>query len=187
MTFIKPSIWATIPGLFEALGRCISDKLSARQTADELSIIAGQPISRNACISKAHRSGIPNFQSVEVGKYPRKPRQSRKSHQVPINITRQKVPSRSLPDELPVQADFLGLTIEEVGNGQCRYPHGEQVPYLFCGGPVAGKSSWCPHHFRIVSAGYSAGFNIKTGVSNEFYGASGGPLPHSRGRASSGA
>jgi hypothetical protein len=151
MTYTKPpSIWSTIPGLFEALGKCISDKWSARQTADELSIIAGQPISRNACISKALRSGIPNFQSVEVGKYPRKPKQSRKSHQVPINITRQKVPSIDLPDELPLPADFLGLSLMELPKHGCRYPSGDG-PFFFCGQQQWADSSYCGHHHRICT------------------------------------
>jgi hypothetical protein len=186
MTAYKPSykpnsVWNRVPLLFEELKKAISDKLSGSQAANRLSMFAGQKLSRGAVLGYANRSGM-SFQSVEVGKYPRLPKKPR-IRQVPINITRQKVPSRGLPDELPMQADFLGLTIEEVGNGQCRYPRGEQVPYLFCGQPVAGVSSWCPHHFSIVSAGYSASFNIKTGVSNEFYGNAGGPLPHSRGRA----
>jgi hypothetical protein len=174
------SIWSTIPGLFDALAKSIKDNLSAKKTAENLSELAGQHISKNSVISKSHRSGLPSFQSGEDGKYPRKPKQPRKSRQVPINITRQKVPSRELPDELPMQADFLGLTIEEVGDHQCRYPHGEQVPYLFCGNPVKGESSWCPYHFNIVSAGIPS-FK-KPGESHESYGTPGGPLPLSRGR-----
>ena len=171
------SIWTKIPGLIEALGQCIAKNWSAKKTSENLSELAGQRITKNSVIGRARRTGLPHFQSGEDGKYARKPKKPRKSRaQVPYNITRIKSPSIDLPDELPLQADFLGLTIEEVGNNQCRYPHGEQVPYLFCGQPVRGESSWCSHHFRVVSAGYSIGFNIKKGVSNEFHGTPNGPL-----------
>src|ERR1035437_6775541 len=99
------SIWSTIPGLFEALAKSIKDNLSAKKTAENLSELAGQRISKNSVISKSHRSGLPSFQSGEDGKCARKPRQPSKSRQVPINIIRQKVPSRELPDELPLPAD----------------------------------------------------------------------------------
>jgi hypothetical protein len=175
------SIWSRVPALIAELRQHLADKWSASQTANALSRIAGQRISRNAVIGKARRTGIA-FESGNDGKYLRNKKKSRKSHPVPINIVREKVPSLELPDEQPKQADFIGLTILEVKSDQCKYPHGEKIPYLFCGAPVWGESSYCAHHHRICNTGYSTGFN-KPGVSNELHGNQGGPLPLSAGRA----
>ena len=125
------SIWSTIPGLFDALGQFIKDNLSAKKTAENLSELAGQYISKNSVIGKARRDGLPPFQSGEDGKYARKPKQPRKYRQVPINIIRQKAPSRELPDELPLPADFLGLTLIELPKNGCLYPSGDG-PFFFC-------------------------------------------------------
>lgn len=181
MTVYKPdSIWNKIPGLFEELKKAISDKLSGRQAADKLSLIAGQRLSRSAVLGYANRRGM-SFQSTDAGLYPRAPKKPRR--QVPINIVRKRTPLPLVEiTETPVQQGFLGLTFEQMEGRRCWYPHGEQVPYLFCGNPIHGKSSWCLHHFRIVSAGYSTGFN-KTGVSNELHASPGGSLSNSRGRA----
>ena len=171
------SIWNKIPGLIEALHQCIANKWSARQTAAKISELAGQPISRNAMIGAARRRGM-RFGSEDEGQYPRKPKAPR---QVPINIIREKVPSRELPDELPMQANFLGLTIAELGDNQCRYPAGEQVPYLFCGQPQWVNSPYCRHHHLICNIGFPA-FK-KQGKKHELHGAPGRPLPHSAGRS----
>ena len=181
MTSIKPSIWSTIPGLIEALGQCIADKLSASQTASHISILAGQTLSRNACIGAAKRRGM-RFGSVKVGKYPRKPKQPRKYRQVPINIIRVKAPSIDLPDELPLPADFLGLTLMELPENGCLYPSGDG-PFFFCGQPQWAESAYCGHHHRICNTGIP--LFKKPGESNVSYGTPGGPLPNSRGRAGS--
>ena len=176
------SIWSTIPGLFESLGQFIKDNLSAKKTAENLSELAGQYISKNAVIGKARRDGLPAFQSGEDGKYARKPKQPRKSRQVPINITRQKVPSREFPGEILLPTDFLGLPLIDLPKNGCRYPSGDG-PFFFCGQPQWGNSSYCRHHHRVCNTGIPA-FR-KQGESNVSYGTPGGPLPNSRGRASS--
>lgn len=39
-------------------------------------------------------------------------------------------------------AKFLGLTILEIEDGKCRYPHGDG-PFLFCAQPVQEGSAYC--------------------------------------------
>lgn len=39
-------------------------------------------------------------------------------------------------------------TLVELEDNDCRFPFGEG-PFLFCGDPVQGKSSYCAHHHAI--------------------------------------
>jgi hypothetical protein len=52
-------------------------------------------------------------------------------------------------DDLTMQ-EFLALELFELTAKQCRYPHGDRVPYAFCGQPVAEGSSYCEHHHRLA-------------------------------------
>jgi hypothetical protein len=166
------SIWVRIPTLVSELCQHLADKWSASQTAEALSRTAGQHISRNAVIGKARRDGIA-FESGMDGKYKRGPKKVR---QVPYNITRQKSPFIDLPDELPLPADFLGLTLMELPNNGCRYPSGDG-PFFFCGQPQWSDSSYCGHHHQICNTGIPQ-FR-KSGESNVSYGTPGGRLSHS--------
>lgn len=174
------SIWSKIPALVIELRQHLADRWSAKQTSDALSRTAGQSISRNAVIGKARRDGI-TFESGMDGKYKRGPYKSRR--QVPINIVRQKALSIDLPDEQPKQADFIGLTILEVKANQCKYPHGERVPYSFCGVPVWADSPYCRHHHLICNTGIPQ-FK-KQGERHEFNGIPGGSLQNSARRKTS--
>jgi GcrA cell cycle regulator len=48
------------------------------------------------------------------------------------------------------QKPFIGLWIDELGPGDCRYPRDDQVaaPYQFCGQPTRFGSSYCGFHFE---------------------------------------
>lgn len=39
-------------------------------------------------------------------------------------------------------------TLLELEDNDCRFPFGEG-PFLFCGDPVQGRSSYCAHHHDI--------------------------------------
>ena len=146
------SIWEKIPGLFEALKHCISEKWSASRSADHLSDIAQQKLSRNALIGKARRSGMA-FGSDDAGQYARPPKIARKLRQVPYNITSQKAAPIELPEEPPLPPDFLGLALLDLPRNGCRYPSGDSS-FLFCGNVQDGESSYCAYHRHICHVPY---------------------------------
>lgn len=50
-----------------------------------------------------------------------------------------------------------GLRLAQLEHDQCRFAVNAAAPgetHLFCGEPVAGRSSWCAHHLeRVIGAG----------------------------------
>jgi len=100
-------------------------------------------LSRNAVIGKIHRMGLINHKP----KRPKQPQPSRVRT------------SPKLPTEEPPPVDecgeppppFLALAILRVRPDQCHYPHGDFVPYFFCGQPVEQNRSYCPYHQRICA------------------------------------
>ena len=142
MTYTKPtSIWVKIPQLLPALFNCITRKLTARQAADELSQIAGQPMSRNSVISQASRKGV-HFLGAEKTAKPKR--------EVPYNIQRRKLPSIPIPDEPVMQADFLCVSFADLAPGQCKFPHGDDpLTMTYCGQPAEGP--WCKYHHSICT------------------------------------
>jgi GcrA cell cycle regulator len=101
-------------------------------------------MTRNAIIGKANRLGL--AQKKRPAKRTKQPyRPAAKFYPKPQYFPPQQPPPVIMP-ELP----FLNRTIEELAPGECRYPSGERVPYLFCGQPVQHSSSYCAHHHRLV-------------------------------------
>lgn len=45
-----------------------------------------------------------------------------------------------------ISKDILG---EDLEPHHCRYPHGKELPYLFCGNDVQDGSSYCSGHHAI--------------------------------------
>lgn len=50
----------------------------------------------------------------------------------------------------PAYEGSLRLEFADLVSGQCLFPEGSEVPFAFCGTPVAGGTSWCAHHQQIV-------------------------------------
>ena len=160
------SIWDEFPTLLFDLGKCLALKLSARKTAQKLSEITGQTITRNAVIGKAKREGL-ELNAV-IGGRP-------KGYQPPRKHTAQwkpksRIPMPNLSTETAQPYEFLGLNIHELKDNSCRYIEGE-VPgvHSYCGQPTF-HGSWCEHHFKIV-----------TGV-NHVHAGEAGSLQNGRGR-----
>lgn len=49
----------------------------------------------------------------------------------------------------PQHTVFLRLTLDQLERGECRYPLGDEAPYVFCGQPVL-KGSYCRHCSKVV-------------------------------------
>ena len=151
----NPSIWDN-PIAEMALRLAIADKWSARKCAWRISEIAGRPVTRNACIGAARRRSM-SFMSLDVGKYPRRPKLApvaapKPKRRSPKFILQAK--PIALPEEPPMSVDFLGVTFWQLEKGQCKFAHGDG-PYIFCGQPVSGETSWCAYHNAICHVGGS--------------------------------
>jgi len=152
-TFVhKPSsIWESCPGLVDELFKCVGDNLSARAAAERLSAMAGRLISRSATMGAANRRGMKFRSEVHARpSQPRKPRAPRKQFHFQIGPNREPT-APELPAEIAPPPEYLGLTILEIKDGQCKFSHEAESPYFFCGNPARGDSSWCNHHYWIVN------------------------------------
>jgi hypothetical protein len=50
--------------------------------------------------------------------------------------------------EVPRPAPGTRITLFQLTENTCRWPHGDRTPYLFCGAPTAGKT-YCAYHTGI--------------------------------------
>lgn len=97
----------------------------------QISVAFKGRFSREAVIGKAHRLKLP----------PRAP-----------SVNRGREHRRSVPKPLPAaKADPVApqplCEPGEFPDGQtCRYPHGEELPFQFCGHP---GYPWCDHHAKV--------------------------------------
>lgn len=99
---------------------------------------------RNASIGKAYRLGLKRQQGV-VAKVRPAPHQRRvKLHYVPVRLVPQPPPApMKLSEPAPLNVPLLELT-----NTTCKWPHGDEAPFLFCGHLTFGFQTYCPFHTR---------------------------------------
>lgn len=126
----------------------------------EINKLTGSVFTRNAVISKRERLKL--FRSKDYqGEYHKlagKPgphantgKSRRGKH--PKRIFRDGFRSGSpLPADLdgleriekaPPPPEFLGLTLFDLQDNQCRYPRGTEAPFIYCGQPTKEDSSYC--------------------------------------------
>jgi GcrA cell cycle regulator len=106
----------------------------AGKSASEIGSELG--VSRNAVIGKLHR--IEGYTPEPHRPPPRKP---------PPPIWKPPPPPKR---RVVINVPFLNLTLDELKRGVCHYPHGDAVPYRFCGQPTKRGSQWCTLHSRMV-------------------------------------
>lgn len=113
-------------------------KLSAAQIADMLHV------KRNAVIGACFRNKI-KLPRKSSGGTPRKLK-GRANQGRKFNFTK---PSVEKPVEIKL-ADVvpLNVSLDDLQPHECRYPYGDG-PFLFCGNPVEGESSYCAAHHRL--------------------------------------
>ena len=106
-------------------------------------------LSKNSCIGKARRLGLPLRATIAVRTVMPKPRKSRARQRPaePIAVAPKINPGCTV--ELPRLAAGNRLTIFQLRNGVCRFPYGERPPYAYCGRPTQ-RGPWCPHHEHVV-------------------------------------
>ena len=119
------------------------DKLSFDVIAEELSVEFKAEVSKNACIGKARRMGLPQRRRKSIPRATRKRAlELRPPEAVPCVLPRWKVLANEAPPERGK------LTLMQLDGNKCHWPTGDRVPYLFCGAPTAGKT-YCAYHTGI--------------------------------------
>lgn len=135
----------------EALKKYVEAGASAAQIAGLLSSDFSQTISRNAVIGKIHRLGFilkrpgPGSARDKVVKKIRHVRQSK--YNIPfgaspkISAVRPKI-SKPVGNE-PTQGT---LSLNDLNSTTCRWPFGEEPPFIYCGATALKDRPYCIHH-----------------------------------------
>jgi hypothetical protein len=131
-----------------------NDKLSFDMIAEILSEQFGTELTKNACIGKARRMGLPERTTRRKRKVFRGDK--RRAHitlvaPAPAYVEAEVVPCvlprwRVMQDEAPAERNRM--TLMQLDGNKCHWPYGDRVPYLFCGAPTAGKT-YCAYHTGI--------------------------------------
>jgi len=131
-------IWRRTPQLdarFHELLR-IDPKLSYTAIAQRLSLEFKITLTKNACIGHGRHAGVPKRQPPRsyAGRKNRKP----KPYVAKIRLT---------PRFRPMSRPSAGrVPLEQLEPNDCRWPEGDRAPFLFCGEPRHGSSSYCWVH-----------------------------------------
>lgn len=124
-----------------------------QKSAAEIAKILGEGVSRNAVIGKAHRLNL------SAGKKPantsistireRARSAAKKEKRAPRRAPRATKPAR----ELPPEPQSLNLSLLELTDKTCRYPHGDPQDkdnFSFCGAPSLPGLPYCAHHAAVA-------------------------------------
>lgn len=135
--------------------------LSASEIAEEL----GGNVTRNSVIGKARRMKLPNkaptketTHKPETGPWKRaaREREMRQRILAKIKAKRPTIPTDAKPSKAEAWQALPGSMPVALGDVTgCRWPIGQDSPYLFCNEPVDGRS-YCAHH-RSFSTGIVGG------------------------------
>ena len=129
-----------------------NDKLSFDMIAEILSEQFGVELTKNSCIGKARRMGLPERTNRRKRKVFRGDKRRRHITLVtPAPVEAEVVPCvlprwRVMENEAP--AELGRLTLMQLDGNKCHWPYGDRVPYLFCGAPTAGKT-YCAYHTGV--------------------------------------
>ena len=107
-------------------------------------------VTRNAVIGKVHRMGLYGRTYARTIRLKAKPARE----QPPTRVQPAKVPkmifaTEPLPDPRTPIAGAKLVSILEITDNECKYPHGDG-PFQFCGCPAVPGLSYCASHARIA-------------------------------------
>lgn len=142
--------------LIDRLRELHTKNISFAEIANHLSDEFKMRITRNACIGKAERIGLPKraltpSERGRIGHKKRKPTQYVKQlRPAGAGIMRMVPTPKAEPFEVRLAAVMpLHLSLLDLARGQCRYPFGEG-PFVFCGCEAAPKSPYCEAHHELT-------------------------------------
>jgi|SRR6187399_1502908 hypothetical protein len=131
-----------------------NDKLSFDTIAEILSGDFGVPLTKNACIGKARRMGLPErkHHKRKVFRGDKRRRKITLVAPAPAYVEPEVVPCvlprwKVMADEAPAVRDRM--TLFQLDGNKCHWPYGDRAPYMFCGAPTAGKT-YCAYHTGIA-------------------------------------
>lgn len=120
----------------------------------EIAAKLGGGLSRNAVIGKAHRLGLDRRRT---GAKPRPEVRTLRARPQGIGAAVQKINmAKDAPPQINLEpfvmqcaeVEPLGIGLMDLTDKTCRWPVGEQPPFLFCGHPA--QAPYCPAHSRIA-------------------------------------
>jgi hypothetical protein len=136
---IRVTTWT--PQIDDRMRELHATKLTFTEIAARLNADFGLSTTRNACIGRGRRLGLPLRAHPPPRSTPKKlpkPRIRKKRQRQP--------PTPIVPDApaiVPGRLSMLQLTY-----GVCRWPSGTKPPYTYCGEPVYGDKAFCLEHCR---------------------------------------
>jgi GcrA cell cycle regulator len=120
-------------------------ELSFAEIAAAMSAEFQIQLTRNACIGKARRLGLPMRDAVKTA---RKPVNGKV---IKLRLRPVDAPIEPQEESRPDQPE--GLDIYQLRENDCRWPLGsitDRPPYRFCGAQTELGRSWCVHHAEIA-------------------------------------
>ena len=137
-----------IPGLTQRLialhAQTGAAEMSMGDIADRLNFEFETDLTRNSIIGRCRRLGLPA--RVSGANFRRAAMKPPKVRMVRIDAP---IPAR----DLPAGPRPEGLTIYQLGRGDCRFPLGEmqdRPPFSFCGQEQAEGRSYCAAHHKLT-------------------------------------
>ncbi len=125
--------------------------LSFDTIAAQLSAEWGMEVSKNSCIGKARRMGLPK-RPPKVFRGDKRKRAITLVAEAPAAIVPETVPCvlpRWKVMDAPARpAEGERITLVLLTDTRCHWPHGDCPPFMFCGAPTAGKT-YCAYHTGI--------------------------------------
>jgi GcrA cell cycle regulator len=112
--------------------------LSFSEIAAKLSAAFNIELSRNACIGKARRLGLPMRDAT-----PRKPPKREKKMRVRVDAP--------IPPRIRNRTIGPGIDILQLNHSNCHWPLGgveDHPPYLYCGNPAEFDRPYCYDHCK---------------------------------------
>jgi hypothetical protein len=100
----------------------------------------GGGFTRNCCIGRAGRLRLPPRAVRPRPINPRKPKA--KVINMPVRVD-----APIMPREAVRRSNSRHLTILQLDYGVCKFPEGDNPPYLYCGHPTRDGASFCPTHY----------------------------------------
>src|SRR5437868_2139375 len=106
-------------------------------------------VTRNACIGKSKRVGLPD--RVRQAQ----PRRERKERPAVVGTAKRIINFRAANVSIyearirAAEVEPLHVSLFDIKQGQCRYPYGDG-PFTFCGCQAMKGSSYCEPHYHLT-------------------------------------